>query len=289
MFMRYGHIPDYGLFFRSQNVFYFYGLMMYPMTVIHPWNLLVLTYAIGILYAGAALADGEDGLQPKFIFFLSVLGVGIFTYFQGRSMDGTLPYVSYPALIIVAIFTDLVAEKIKQRRSIEHGLVFICLILFMIFTVAGAIKNIPVLWSNVDQNLRIANEKVSTPVTRNAEFIRSQTKRGDEILILSYLSGMYYLASETSNPVKIPSLAEMIFKSDYETLFSYLKSTDKEVIFDFLADSRNQCQQYFRMNFMTAGSNLPACIPLRDILEKEFIVKAVSPDGNIAVLKRRGY
>ncbi|GHT02175.1 hypothetical protein AGMMS49525_05250 [Bacteroidia bacterium] len=112
-----GQFPDILLQFYSMMFFGKFGYLALPMTLIHPWNFVLLIYAIGLVYALYALFDRKY-LTPKsaFILLLSVIGVGTFSYFQGRSIGFSLALVEAPALFLLAIFADTMWDKGKIKQ-----------------------------------------------------------------------------------------------------------------------------------------------------------------------------
>lgn len=89
------------------------GFYMLPMELPHSWALVGLLYFAGLARAFQALLSGEDELRPRIVFALSVLGAGLFSYFQGRSHDWVLLAASWPATLLAVIFVD----ELQVRRS----------------------------------------------------------------------------------------------------------------------------------------------------------------------------
>ena len=68
---------------------------------------------------------------------------------------------------------------------------------------------------------------------RKTEFIKNFARPGQELLILSSLSSIYYLASGTTCPVKIPGPTELFLKDEYQRIYDYLQSDGcKFIVFD---------------------------------------------------------
>ena len=61
LYIRSGQLPDYRAFLTHQNLFYLYGYGMMPMRMIHPWNMVILLYVIGLVISS---------YSPDFSFFL---------------------------------------------------------------------------------------------------------------------------------------------------------------------------------------------------------------------------
>jgi hypothetical protein len=120
IYLQYGSLPQLmGLFasmahFGSENL----GLMLIPMTLLHPWNFIVLIYLIGLIYAVQALFNKSHlNAKSAFIFLLSVMGIGLFAYFQGRSHNWNLATVSGNAIILLVMFADSLIQKVSIKNS----------------------------------------------------------------------------------------------------------------------------------------------------------------------------
>ena len=116
-----GHWPDFGQLSAYQRLYYFHGFYMLPMPGVHPWNLVLLIYALGLACAGWRVLNcrlGQDGSQ---IFLVSILGIGIFTYYQGRSHDSVFVFICYPALLLIGLFVDRVLERIPLNPGAKLG------------------------------------------------------------------------------------------------------------------------------------------------------------------------
>jgi len=233
MYMRYGHVPDYRMFFDYQRLFYVSGYMMLPMPLVHPWNLVLLTYAAGLLYSIVSCVEKRDTLRAKMIFFLSVLGTGLFVYYQGRSHDLLLNAVCFPAIIILTIFADNALSSIKITNRAYDKFYLYIMLYFMIFSTASLAWNIPDISKIIASRLRPTLDRVETPVIRHSDFVKKNTTPGEEVLIMSDLSGIYYLDSETTCPLKIPGPVELYLVDEYQKINRYLDGEgDRKVILD---------------------------------------------------------
>ncbi|KKK54304.1 hypothetical protein LCGC14_3086090, partial [marine sediment metagenome] len=230
MKFRYGAFPDLIKFFEYQSIFYKYGLAMIPMKAIHPWNAVVLIYIIGLIYGVNYLISNNMKERGKIVFFLSILGVGLFSYYQGRSHDYVLPAVWYPAIILLIIFVDDLWRVIRKQGKKDVVSIAVFTGLFYLFTsaLASMIVSLPVL----NATGPIAQLKpVETPVARAVDFIIRQMGDEEEAVILSFNAGVYHLMSKTSSPIKAPSVSELILKEDYARINNYILKRKPEKIF----------------------------------------------------------
>ncbi|MDR1416138.1 MAG: LamG domain-containing protein, partial [Prevotellaceae bacterium] len=88
-------------------------------------NFVVLVYLVGLIYAIQALFNKPTlTRRSTFIFLLSIMGIGLFTYFQSRSHNWSLIAISGNAIILLAIFADILLEKVKARAPLSSLLPF---------------------------------------------------------------------------------------------------------------------------------------------------------------------
>ena len=244
-------------------MFYVSGFAMAPMPLVHPWILVLLTYTIGLLYSFVSCVENLESIQAKMIFYLSILGTGLFAYYQGRSASLNLTTAAFPAIIILTIIADkALSSTIKLNRVYDK--VILCIILFiMIYSTASLAWNSPNISKMIIGRLRPTLSSAGTPVTQHSDFIKKNTNRGEEVLILSGLSGIYYLNSETTCPLKIPGPVELILVDDFQKINHYLEGEgDKKVILDANKYGMEHWSWLLKQGFKMTGS---------------------SPDGNISV------
>lgn len=164
-FIRTGHIINIIDLFSSQIVFYGSGFYMLKMNLFDFWLILVSVYCIALFKSLKKLKfmkfkdNYPDDEKYMTYFILSILGMGIFSYYQGRSHASILPLVIYPAVIVLGIFLEqlyLINIKeyiIKIKRT--------CLLLLLLsISLSGfyfLLPNSP-LWEFYDKN--------STPLER---------------------------------------------------------------------------------------------------------------------------
>src|SRR3989304_8991049 len=183
MFVRYGYIPEYAGFFTYQKVFYLYGFGMFPMPILHPWNLVILTYVIGLLYSFSFLMEKNESIKAKMVFYLSILGVGVFSYYQGRSHDLNLLHVCYPAIIILTILTDCLLQRIREGGGYNDKSAFAAIIFLMLFSVASIVGNYPVILRMIMTQLNDIGSGNPQNVAQNAVFIKKNTEKGEQVFI----------------------------------------------------------------------------------------------------------
>ena len=115
--LRYGAFPDYGEFFHYQSLYFVAGYYKLPMSPPATWLLVGLVYLAGLAYAAFALVTRQGTPRAKMIFLLSLLGVGLSSYFQGRSHPNILVLVWWPCQLLLVLFLDDLLLRLKQRPA----------------------------------------------------------------------------------------------------------------------------------------------------------------------------
>ena len=115
--LRYGAFPDYSQFFAYQRLYFVAGYYKLPMSPPATWLLVGLVYLAGLAYAAVALFARQETLRAKMMFLLSLLGVGLSSYFQGRSHPNILVLVWWPCQLLLVLFLDDLLLRLKQRPA----------------------------------------------------------------------------------------------------------------------------------------------------------------------------
>lgn len=233
MKLRYGTLPKFSQFLFYQSLYYKYGYYMLPMKIVHAWNLLILTYIIGFSQAIKALIDNKNTPKATMVAFLSILGVGVFNYYQGRSADGIILIVSYPALVLLSIFADDILSKIKNNRScLVYNSMFIGILFVFAISIFNILMSIPFLTNNLKLRMQTMVAQKPTQITRSIDFIKENTHRNDNILILSQNDGLYYLGIDSYYTPRIMHFRDL--QKDYSVVFDWLEneSIDNKIFLD---------------------------------------------------------
>lgn len=281
IFLRSGHFPDLLDFVKYQVYFYGYGFFMLPMKFIHPWNMIALIYILGLVFSLKSIIIKDNSLTARIIFLVTILGVGLLSYYQGRSHDHVLSLVWYPAFFLLALFTyksyqQVKCEFLSHRKNWLNVLVFIFLMVFSLSSILNLSVNSKTFFSLINERASKYLEKKETPVTSGIEFIRNNTIKGEKSLILSYHSAIYYLNSQTNPGLDIPGMSEIFLKSDYEKIFNSIKATSFKKVFIDLNFITN-----IQLNYAT---NLKV---LDELIRQGYYVADQNKFNNILMLERK--
>ncbi len=121
-FCYFGCWPDMRRMFEFQRLFYVSGFYMLPMHFSGAWQLVVLVYLTGLMQGAMALSAGDRHPRHTLVVMLSVLGLGAFSYYQGRSHELCLILCWWPAIVLLPIFLDeLLDFRLRERSLLAYG------------------------------------------------------------------------------------------------------------------------------------------------------------------------
>ena len=277
-FLRSGHVPNLAMFFLYQKMFYD-GFMMIAMPFPHVWILVMLVFLSGLLLSIKKWLVKDGDWRNTSIFLLSILGMGLFSYYEGRSHDATFYLPLYLPLILLTIFADILYSIVVSHPKLYgHALLFLMVIFFILssplsilYKSRGYYK-----WSSIGLNSFF--QKSETPLTKNIDFIKSNTAEGESVIILAGgFDGVYYGESHTRSVLDIPSFTEMFFKreSDYAVDFLKCNKTSKVFIYPF-------------SEFYTQFGNDLVDIRINKTIKNHYAVVATSSEDMAMLLNSRG-
>lgn len=205
----------------SQKLFYGSGFMMLPMPLpFHPWQVILVVYAAAAVAALSAWRRRIDSPVYDVLFCTALLGLGLFTYYQGRSHIYSLMLVLWPALLAGAILTDLILRSVRKRST--SPISSLLALPFLIFVSLGAVT---LAFSSRDLVATGINnladfQKPRDPVVANElAFLRS-TYKGRDCLILAQRQAIYHAELKTASPLPGPGMIETLLQSDLDALLS---------------------------------------------------------------------
>lgn len=245
-----GQWPNFGNLALYIKLFYFYGYFLMPMRPIHSWNVLVLVYIIGLFISLSFLLDQngftfahvskepKDQAFYKLTFALSVLGIGLFNYFVGRSHDYNLLAVCWVGLILLTIFTDRLFNELSRiflARSIKwttkvwlffrhNDKVFFFLLLFYFFSSSAwsILPSLPALQALVSSRLSAAAEGMPSFLGLQIQFINSSSNTNDPVFILSDYAPELSLYTQHDRPLPISGFDELVLQSELKQINDFL-------------------------------------------------------------------
>jgi hypothetical protein len=217
---------------KYQSIFFISGFYALPMPLVHSWELVILCYLLAIT---GCLVASQQGWRSEFldlIFFVAILGLGLFSYYQGRSHDWVLTGVAWPAVIIACLCLDRTLRAVRLGRIPKNYLSMILIPLFFFvaasFSIVQSRRNL--LRTGIEHAQPLLFPQ-ACPVADNIEFIRAHTHPGESVYLLSRLAPVYYAEAGLVSAVPGPGLGELILKSDETDLCTAIQQHPPELLF----------------------------------------------------------
>jgi hypothetical protein len=222
-----------------QKLFYGLGYYMLPMPISRdPWMAIILVYALGILIFFAGKFTSSKSKKIDIIFYLSILGVGLFSYYQGRSHPLNLINVSWPALLIIAIVTDSYLHKTSNQRYPKIALIAPSLAVAALnLSAFTLIINIPKIFLDVSNQYR-ARDTISDPLIHSELRFIKDFSQGQDCAIFSKRQGIYHLELGMRSSLPGPSIVETVLKRDRELQLTALRNGSVRCLFWGVGDSQ---------------------------------------------------
>lgn len=224
---------NWGWLFKYQSIFYELGFMMMPLPVTpHPWMVILAVYVFGILCAFRQWTTHAFTARMDTVFYLSMLGLGLFFYYQGRSHVFNLLSVSWPALLVATVLSD------EAMRGVKAGLLplsssYLPVLVATVLNIC-CISFVAHAWMMVgliSDSFQARNIPLVQYVTNEIEFIRSHTASRHECLILAKRQGIYYAETGLASPIKGPGLIETILVEDRNNLMQTVLAGGVDCLF----------------------------------------------------------
>ncbi len=110
-FWFYGQAPDLALTMEFQRVFALSGFYMLPAPLVGSWVLVVFIYLLTFALVSLRLIQQRATEKTHIIFYIAILGSGLFSYYVGRSHDMVLISPWYPAILLaLLLISDLLCR-----------------------------------------------------------------------------------------------------------------------------------------------------------------------------------
>jgi hypothetical protein len=228
-----GVLPQFSQFVVYQKMFLSGYYMIRLVSPPHIWTTLLLVYVIGLATSLFAMYTKRTTYRDTITFLLVSTGVGLFSYYEGQSSDVTLFRVWYPALLLIVLMADCLWETISTRRDAYFAEYLIFTLLFGMLLAApiNLLYRSPNYISSISYEL-IEPRTKSNVVTENVTYLRSKTKPNEKVLILDpILQGTYYAETNTRSVLDVPSLFDIVFPKEMDSLIHFLDSNTSTKLF----------------------------------------------------------
>jgi len=235
-----------------------------------PWMVVIAVYLFGMVFSQFYWhKQGISSLFLDLLLYLSILGVGVFAYYTGRSHIDNLLVVMWPAIVVSALLVDRLFYLV--RKGLISKILLILTVPFWVLVLAASVNALSVTPKLV-KNAHLFFTYFSVPkdkqVASEIAFIKKEKQHNSECVILSQRQGIYYLEADLASPVTGPGLVETLLLSDRDHLVQQILTHP------------SQCLFYG----MGPASAVPAMqISLQDLL-LHYKIKAKNSEGSMLFL-----
>ena len=280
-----GAWPDWSLFVSFQRQFYLLGYYMIPMPPFHTWNIVVLLYGAGLLAAWTDSRDGRWDGRSRAALISSLIGLGIFSYYQGRSANTNLLLVATPAFCLISLGADRLLDAAGRDAApwVPRAGAALAVLVLAGFAARG-IADVPLFARGIRE--RVFERPEAYPGFASDEsFLRARVAPGEKAEFLSYLEPVYRLATRCRTPAG-PGIEGLYRTDDAERLFaSILADPNTKVFSDGGVLDIDKPRTRPRANaaitrFLDANFRPSAFSPSGRILEFERLPLPGSPGAN---------
>ncbi len=182
----YGAWPDLSLLFGTITVFSKVGLMLLPMSLVHPWNLMALVLILGFTWPIVKWYKKEVTPKSSIVLLISLISLGYFVYFQGRSQNSNFALSSGYCLFLLTILGDELWKTVKNANVFLLNALFIVFLFFISFSFAEILFNTHKMIGLVYQEEDKTNESESQEkIESNTDFICQNSAEKEKIIVIS--------------------------------------------------------------------------------------------------------
>ena len=230
MFLRSGEWLNIYSMLKYQEIFYVSGFFMMHMPVIHFWNLVIFAYSFGFIYAIYGALTRTDSRFDSEVFLVSILGFGLFWYYQGRSHDYNLLTVIHPAIILLgfALFRTKPDIRWNSPNGTTSKAVLAVFVLLSSLALSSLDKAIPRAFESFKtmEHAIMNEEQVPAHLIESVEFIKSHTAYGEKVIMLlnEEDDGLLYNLTGTVSALPVPGGSERILIREFEEIVSHLNA-----------------------------------------------------------------
>lgn len=272
-----GQWPDVRLLFYFPKFVFGAGYFCLPMIWPDMWIFVLSIYVIGLAAVFCACWRGKTTWLTPVTLMTSMLGIGIFSYFMGRSAESNLVGVSYPAVLLACILCGEVEARTRQGELPASARFFILpskvALFWWGFLLVAALPDLLAASARVARNWRSTEQ---TPLRANAAFVVQRVQPHEEgVFFLSDHSGIYYYLSDTVRSIKMPGMIEL------------MQSRDMDLMVDAIRTRRIN-KLFVEQNFYSIEMYRPDIYQeVREAIDQNYRVAEVGPTGKLVLYTPR--
>jgi hypothetical protein len=237
--IRSGRLPDATAYWKYQEIFYAAGYFMLPMKHIELWQPIILLYLVVVACGVRRALLGAADAATKWHLFVALYGLGIFSYYQGRSHVFCLVGVLYPAMILACLLSaDLAAAwraagySLKEPEARFAWMKLAGCWLLVGFGLIHFGRALPTAVAHLvrgrPREARLCDESLIGPLSRRLE--------GSAAVILSPVSNYLHVRTHSYSALPFSSPAEIILLAQAREARQALEGRKKVYLIDDSAE-----------------------------------------------------
>jgi hypothetical protein len=224
------HLTDW---VKYQEVFYSTGFGMLPMPRYpHPWMVVLGLYLFGIVGGVWSRLERRPSADWDILLYLSIMGLGLFTYYQGRSHDVVLTFVIWPAILIAFMLADR-ALRDAQAGSVTPAVAWcaVPIVLFGIVLSLRCLAGIPNLFGSIFVSAKAIAAGRDAPLSAAIAFIDAKVGGDREAVILDRGQSIYFAEAGLASAQPGPGMIETLLKEDRDRFLNGLLTSPVPHVF----------------------------------------------------------
>lgn len=276
--MKSGIWPQISWIAYGQSSAYDFAYSMLPVFFNGPWIAVVLIYMIGLTMSLYNLFNKNHSLQNNLMFAATILGLGLFTYFLGRSHFSNIMHCGYPAAIVLTIFADKFCTQLQGKYFVttfarcRFDLVLLSLPLLFVCYISAVflfeISNNKVIRDKfVTQKFTHKNSPEDLYWLQQFDFIEEKVGATDafardDILMLTTNDQDYYfdLMLRAKSPLSVVNIRHTFYQEEMNSILAEISKakqrwivviqSDRQGVLPIVsANEMSQIQQTIKQNY----------------------------------------
>jgi len=240
------------------------GFMMMPLPGLPaPWCVFGGIYILAIIIGLRFFIIRKFNAIARISIFLPVLGIGLFTYYQGRSHIYNLPTVIWPALMLIFIYTDRIIRLVKTGLINKSFMMMTFPAVFLTFCAAATIAcGSKMIVNGVERTCKgIIQPDETCLLEQNIRFILANAGDNKVVNIISDMQGVYYAETGLRAGIDNFGMVELFSIKDWTRIGQELRKAKVPL---FIAKRRvaDWIYKYYKLEAVSKDGSLVYFIPL---------------------------
>ena len=186
VYLFYGAAPDMSEVWSTILIFGKLGFGLLPMSLLHPWNLMVLILILGCLYSVSNIYHRTITNRTAIVFLVFVVSTGYFFYFQGRSHNWNLAFCSGFSVLLLTVLADEFWRKISVRNIYVLNGFFIAFLFVITVSFIEIVSNSGKFSELISQETDKENYDIEMKIIQDGkDFITNNSNKYQKIQVIT--------------------------------------------------------------------------------------------------------